>query len=50
LFDIPIYLKDPDGKPGFYSNFTGALETTVTYNEFTTSAKSKNAVLVFPLL
>ena len=47
VFEIPIYLMDPAEKHGFYDNFTGALETTVTYNEFTTSSKPKNAVLVF---
>ena len=50
MFEFPIELTDPKGHPGFYKDFKGPLETTVTYNEFTTSTKSKNKVLVFDLI
>ena len=43
IVEIPVFLKNIND----FKNFSGPLETTVTFNEFTTSIKPKHAVIVF---
>lgn len=47
VFQIPIYLRDPQGYPNFYRTFKGALETNIEYHEFATSSTAKNIILSF---
>ena len=47
IFDIEIFLSDPNGLPNFFKNYNGSYEAVIEYPEFASSSHTKNSLMVF---